>query len=74
MHLVQMGMDEIETIMCINFIRSHFPPHDALPLLTGAHIATSRPWKADQYMRPVLADDSFLLHDWEDEDVEMPEM
>lgn len=64
----QAGLDEIETIMCINFIRAqHGKGTDVRSQLATAAAGDSRPWKADKYMQPVLEDDALLTHDWEDE-------
>ena len=68
--LKQVGLDDFQTIMCINFIRSQVAAGvDVLPSL--AHVAAGgpRPWQDERFMKPVLADDEMLLHDWDDDDV-----
>ena len=59
--------------MCINFIRSQVAAGvDVLPSLAHAVASGQRPWQDEQFMKPVLADDEMLLHDW-DEDAVMSE-
>ena len=60
-----MQLDEIETIMCINYIRSGVQQGENMVEKLGRALTTSsRPWKQDAYMQPVLEDDGHLLHDW----------
>ena len=66
---MQMGMDEIEIIMCINFVRglvSGGLKAEGYDDLFRILLDDSRPWKQDDemYMRPVLENDGYLLHDW----------
>lgn len=70
----QAAFDEIETILCINFIRSQVAVGaEVLPLLTRAVSEESRPWRDDRFMQPVLENDAFLLHDWETDCMDAPE-
>ena len=66
---MQMGMDEIEIIMCINFVRGLISgglKAEGYDDLFRILLDDSRPWKQDDemYMRPVLENDGHLLHDW----------
>lgn len=66
---MQVGLDDIETIMCINFIRvQHASGQDVLSTLAEAASGNSRPWKADEYMRQAIPNDALLMHDWDDDD------
>ena len=67
----QADLDEIETIMCINFIRAqHEKGTDVRSELATALAGRRRPWKADQYMQPVIENDPLLTHDWDEEDMD----
>lgn len=66
----QARLDDFETIMCINYIRSLAAAgQDAVAALATAVSSGGRPWKNDKYMQPILPDDAFLLHDWDEEEV-----
>lgn len=52
-------------IKLINFFRSEAQAgRSPLAALEGG----ARPWDADTYLQPVLADDEMLFHDWEEEE------
>lgn len=57
--------------MCINFIRAQqargLDPRSAL---IKAINGEGRPWVDDRYMQQVLENDSLLMHDWDDADME----
>ena len=68
---LQLGLDQVGTIRLINYIRAAVAgggdPRAALQAAAAAP-AESAPWAADEaYLRPVLADDELMFHDWEGE-------
>lgn len=65
-------MGDIETIMCINYIRQGVAAgKDVLQLLATAASESSRPWLQDHFMQPVLENDALLLYDWGEADTDM---
>lgn len=53
--------------MLINYIRKGVNEGRNLSVeLETSLIDNQRPWKRDENMKPVLENDGFLLHDWED--------
>lgn len=69
---MQVNLDAIETIMCINFIRAQQRQGaDARAILLHTDVSRRRPWKADEFMQQVIADDGLLTYDWDTEDAEM---
>ena len=58
--------------MCINYIRAQQEKGtDVRSDLATAVAENGRPWKADQYMQPVLDNDPLLTHDWDEEDMDI---
>ena len=60
--------------MCINFIRANQERGtDVRSTLAAAADSggRDRPWKADQYMQPVIENDALLTHDWDEEDMDL---
>lgn len=68
---MQAGLDDYSTIRCVNYIRSEvLAQRDPRPALAaaaaGGAAGSAKPWDGDQYMRPVLADDPLLFHEYDD--------
>lgn len=58
---MQRGLDDHDTIKCINYIRATVAAGgDPLPVL----LQGGTPYNDDQYFRPVLEDDALLFQDF----------
>lgn len=59
------GLSQYNTIKVINFIRKHVA--EGKDPLAALEDLNSFPWDNDVHLQPVLENDEFLFHDWEEE-------